>query len=135
MYHPYSFTTNPLGCQSTSSQYFHPFALQSFDLAAAAIHCTLAEYASGKQATVMFSQAEYQGTCCPSPVINFTLEAIALKNHTLVGCLTPPLQRIPDIIGTPQFCSVLIRIDLSSSLSVGSQFLFLLHSSVRIGPP
>ena len=37
----------------------------------------------------MFSQDECQGTFCLSPVINFTPEAIALINHTLLGHFKP----------------------------------------------
>jgi len=75
VYHQLFFTANCLGCQPTTSQYFQPLAPQTLALAAAAIHCALSEYASGKKATVMFSQDEYRGTFGPSPVINFPLEA------------------------------------------------------------
>jgi len=90
IYHQFFFTANSLGRQPTTSQYFQPLTLQTLALAAAAIHRALSEYASGKKATVMFSQDEYRGTFCPSPVINFTPEATALINHTLVGRLLPP---------------------------------------------
>jgi hypothetical protein len=75
IYHQFFLTANSVGRQPTTSQYFQPLAPQTLVLAAAAIHCTLSKYASGKKATVMFSQDEYQGTFGPSPVINFTLEA------------------------------------------------------------
>jgi hypothetical protein len=75
IYHQFFFTANSLGRQPTSSQYFQPLAPQTFALTAAAIQCALSEYASGKKATVMFSQDEYRSTCGPSPVITFTLEA------------------------------------------------------------
>jgi len=75
IYPQFFFTTNSLGRQPTTSQYFQPLAPQTLALAAAAIHCALSEYASGKMAMVMFSQDEYRGTFGPSPVINFTLEA------------------------------------------------------------
>jgi predicted oxidoreductase (fatty acid repression mutant protein) len=39
-------------------------------LVAAAIHCTLSQYTTGKKVTVMFSQDEYQGKFCPSMVID-----------------------------------------------------------------
>jgi len=45
-----------LGRQPMTSQYFEPLALQTFALVAAAIHCTLSDYVTGKKATVMFSQ-------------------------------------------------------------------------------
>jgi len=75
IYQQYFFTATSLGYQPTTSQYFQPLAPQTLVLPAAAIHCTLSEYASGKKGTVMFSQDEYLGTFGPSPVINFTLEA------------------------------------------------------------
>jgi len=75
IYHQFFFTANSLGRQPTTAQYFQPLATQTLALAAAAIHCALSEYTSGKKATVMFSQDEYRGTFGPSPVINFTLEA------------------------------------------------------------
>jgi len=90
IYHQFFFTANSLGHQPMTSQYFQPLTLQTLELAAAAIHCALSEYASGKKATVMFSQDEYQGTFCPSPVINLTQEATAHINHTLLGHLIPP---------------------------------------------
>ena len=62
IYHQFFFTANSLGRQPTTSQYFQPLAPQTLALVAAAIHCALSEYASGKKATVMFSQDEYRGT-------------------------------------------------------------------------
>jgi len=90
IYHQFFFTANSLGRQPTTSQYFQPLAPQTLALVAAAIHCALSEYAGGKKATVMFSQDEYRGTFCPSPMINFTPEATALSNHTLGGHFKPP---------------------------------------------
>jgi len=75
IYHQFFFTANSLGRQPTPSQYFQPLAPQTVALAAASIHWVLSEYPSGKNASVMFSQNEYQGTFGPSPVINFTLGA------------------------------------------------------------
>jgi len=95
IYHQLFFTANSLGRQPTTSQYFHPVTPQTLVLAAAAIHCALSEYAIGKKATVMFSQDEYRGTFCSSPVIKFTPEATALLNHTKVGSLTPPCGATP----------------------------------------
>jgi hypothetical protein len=80
IYHQFFFTANSLGCQPTTSQYFQPLAPQTLVLAASSIHCVLSEYTSGKKATVVFSQDEYQGTFGLSPVINFTLEATTLPN-------------------------------------------------------
>jgi len=59
IYHQFFFTANSLRRQPTTSQYFQPLAPQTLTLAAAAIHCALSEYATGKKATVMFSQDEY----------------------------------------------------------------------------
>ena len=89
IYHQFVFTANGLGRQPTTSQYFQLLTPQTLALAAAAIHCALSEYASGKKATGMFSQDEYRGTFCPSPMINFPPKATALINHTLVGRLIP----------------------------------------------
>ena len=75
IYHQFFFTANSLGCQPITTQYFQPLAPQTLALAAAAIHCALSEYASGKKAMLMFSQDEYRGTFGPSPVISLTLEA------------------------------------------------------------
>jgi hypothetical protein len=89
IYHQFFFTVNSLGHQPITYQYFQPLTPQTIVLAAAAIHCVLSKYASGKKATVMFSQDEYQGTFCASPVINFTPEATAHINHTLLARLIP----------------------------------------------
>ena len=89
MYHQFFFTANSLGCLPTTSQCFQPLTLQNLALAEIAIYCAPSEYASGKMATVMFAQNEYRGTFCPSPVINFTLEATTLIYYTLVGRLIP----------------------------------------------
>jgi len=62
IYHQFFFTANSLGRQPTTSQYFQPLAPQTLALVAAAIHCALSEYATGKKATGMFSQDEYRGT-------------------------------------------------------------------------
>ena len=90
IYHQFFFRANSLGRQPTTSQCFQPLAPQTLALVAAAIHCTLSEYAGGKKATGMFSQDEYRGTFCPSPMINFTAKATALINHTLGGRFKPP---------------------------------------------
>jgi len=48
IYHQIFITTNSLGRQPTTSQYFQPLAAQTLALAATAIHYALSEYASGK---------------------------------------------------------------------------------------
>jgi hypothetical protein len=78
-YHQFLFTANSLGRQLTTSQFFQPLTPQTLVLVAAAIHCVLSEYATGKKVTVMFSQDEYRGKFCPSTVTNcISAEAIAL---------------------------------------------------------
>jgi len=58
IYHQFFFTANWLGRQPMTSQYIQPLTPPTLALAGAAIHCTLSEFASGKKATVIFSQAE-----------------------------------------------------------------------------
>jgi hypothetical protein len=70
IYHEFFFTANSLGRQPTTSQIFKPLIPPMLALVAAAIHCALSEYASGKKVTVMFSQDEYRGKVCPSTVID-----------------------------------------------------------------
>jgi hypothetical protein len=98
IYHQFFFSTNSLGRQPTTSQYSQPLAPQTLALAAATIHCALSEYASGKKATVMFSQYEDRGTFGTSPVINSTLEATTQSithpqgHHTPTHpCIATPL--------------------------------------------
>jgi hypothetical protein len=93
IYHHFSFTANILGQQPTTSQFFQPLTPQTLALVAAAIHCALSEYATGKQGTVMFSQDEYRGIFCPSTVTDcISAEAIALIEFKLhmVGLLHSP---------------------------------------------
>jgi len=114
IYHKFFFAANSLGCQPTTSQYFQPLAPQTLALAAAAIHCALSEYASGKKATVMFSQDEYRGTFGLSPVITSTLEATTQSITYQRPHYTPPpppLQRKSTRIGTPQSLSELLSLD------------------------
>jgi len=56
IYHQVFFTINSLGHQPMTSQHIQPLTVQTLALAAAAIYFALSEYASGKKATVMFSQ-------------------------------------------------------------------------------
>jgi hypothetical protein len=82
-YHEFVFTTNSLGRQPTTSQFFQPLIRQTIALVAAAIRCVLSEFATGKMITVRFSQDEYQGKFCPSTVTDFiSAKAIALINFT-----------------------------------------------------
>jgi len=63
------FTTNSLGRRPTTSPFFQSLSPQKLALVAAVVHCTRAEYGTGKMVTVMFSQDEYQGKFCPCTVI------------------------------------------------------------------
>jgi len=86
----------------------------------------------------MFSQDEYQGTFCPSRMINFTPEATALINHTFVGLFKPPpttMWRNSARIGAPQSSSALLSLESISSISFHSQFLLFRRSSAGIGAP
>ena len=109
------FPANGLGREPTTSQYFQPLTPQTLAVVAMAIHCVLSEYATGKKATVMISQDEYRGTFCPSPMLNFTPEATALINYTVVGRFKPPLPppcgAKSATIGSPQSLSALIILD------------------------
>jgi hypothetical protein len=114
IYHQFFFTANSLGRQPTTSQFFQPLTPQTLALVAAAIHCALSEYATGKKVTVMFSQDEYRGKFCPSTVTDcISAEAIALIKFKLhmVGLLhTPPPQWCSSaIIGAPQSPSALLN--------------------------
>jgi hypothetical protein len=59
IYQQFFITTNSFGQQPTTSQFFQPLTPQTLALVAAAIHCKLSEYATGKKVTVMFSQDGY----------------------------------------------------------------------------
>jgi len=81
---------------------------------AAAIHCVLSEYATGKKVTVMFLEDEYQGKFSPSTVIDtITAEAIAhikLNFHIVEPHYTPlPQWCFSAIMGAPQSPSVLLN--------------------------
>jgi len=138
IYHQLFFMANSLGSQPTTSQYFQPLAPQTLALVATAIHCALSEYAGGKKATVLYSQDEYRGTFCPSPMIYFSPDATAPFNHTLVGRFKPPpttMRCNSARIGTPQFPLVLLSLDSLFSISFCSQFLVFRRSSAGIGTP
>ena len=132
IFHQFFFTTNSLGCQPTTSQYFQPLTPQTLVLATTAFHCALSEYTSGKKAMVMFSQDEYRGTFSPSPMINFTL-AVTTQSITHRWPLDTPAPLIPPaaqlhqnrrcsiLVGAPQprlslFCFILQSIPPLSAL-------------------
>ena len=113
MYHQLFFTAHSLGQQPTTSQFFQPLTPQIIALAAAAIHCALSEYATGKKVTVRFSQDKYQGEFCPSTVIHcITAEDIAhikFKFH-IVGLIhTHSPMVLSAMIGAPQSPSALLN--------------------------
>jgi len=54
IYHQFLLTANTLGRQLTTSQFIQPLSPQTLAHVAAAIHCELSEYATGKKVTVMF---------------------------------------------------------------------------------
>jgi hypothetical protein len=85
------FTANSLGHQPATSQYVEPLTLHTCALVASAIHCVLSDYVIQTKTTVMFSQDDYRGTFCPSPLITFTTKATVLINHTLVVHVAPYL--------------------------------------------
>jgi len=130
--HQFLFTTNSLGRQPTTSQYFQPLAPQTLALAASAIHCVLSEYACGKKATVKFSQNEYRGTFGLSPVIIFTLGATTelITHQRPHHTPAPPVQGNSTRISCPQSSSELLSLDWTSSISFRNQFLLsaLLYS-------
>ena len=68
--HQFFFIANSLGRQPTTSQFVQPLTPQTLALVAAAIHCALSQYATGKKVTVMCSQDEYRGELCHSTVID-----------------------------------------------------------------
>jgi len=117
IYHHFFFTANSLGRQPTTSQFFQPLTPQTLPLVAAAIHCELSEYATGREVTVMFSQDEYWGKFCLSTVIDcITAEAIAqiiFKLHMLGLPHTPSSM-------------VLLRYNMGSSMPIGA------HQSPRL---
>jgi len=134
IYYQYFFTANSFGRQPTTSQFFQPLAPQLLALVAAAIHCALSEYATGKKVTVMFSQDEYRGKFCPSLVMDcITTEATALINYTWWGFFSSAWFSSA-IIGAPQSPSALLswnwRFNISFSapycISVSAQLEWVL---------
>jgi len=154
IYHQFFFTANSLGRQPTTLQFFQTLTPQTLALVAAAIHCALSGYATGKKVTVMFSQDEYRGKFCPSAVTDcISAEAIALIKFKLhmVGLLhTPPPQWCSSaIIGAPQspsalhnprrrssIPSALLSLDWCFNISFSApDCLFCPRSSSRMGAP
>jgi len=91
IYHQLFFTANSLGRKATTLHFVQLLTPQTLNLVAAAIHCALSEFGTGKKATVMFCQDEYGGKLCPSMVIDcITAEAIALINYPRWGCFLHP---------------------------------------------
>jgi hypothetical protein len=121
IYHQFFLTTNSLGQQPTTSQFFQPLTPQTLALVATAIHYALSEYATGKMVTVMFSQDEYRGKFCPSTVMDcISAEATALINYTWWGCFIPSPWFSSAIIGAPQSPSALLRYHRRSSIPIGA---------------
>jgi hypothetical protein len=77
-----------------TSQYIQPLTLQTKARVATAIHCMLSEYPSRKKATVMFSQHEYGGTFCPSPIIR--------RNYARIGST----QSLLPLLSLDSLCSI-----------------------------
>jgi len=128
--HEQFFTANNLGWQSTTSRYFQPLAPHTAVLVAGAVHSRMSKFTSLKKAMVIFSQDEYQGTLCLSPVINDLVEANILSNLTVVvGCLITPLGHNYASLGTPQFPSELLSFDWCSFIVFRSWFLIFPRSS------
>lgn len=110
--HPSFGKTSSSVWSPTSFLFIQHLAPPTLPLAAVAIHCELAQYAIAKKAMVMFSQHDYQGTFCPSPRIDFTLETTILLNDTLMGRSICPLWLKPIEIGASQSLSALIYLAL-----------------------
>jgi len=110
IYHQFFLTANNLGRQLTTSPIFQPLSPQTLALVAAAIHCALSEYATGKKITVMSSQDEYRGKFCPSTVITLFYCRSRCITHQfhMAGCLIPP---------SPM---VLLRWNSRSSIPIGT---------------
>jgi hypothetical protein len=104
IYHHFSFTANILGQQPTTSQFFQPLTPQTLALVAAAIHCALSEYATGKKGTVMFSQDEYRSIFCPATVTDSSSALLSIDGQ------------LP-YIGPPQSLSALLGLHLRPSIS------------------
>ena len=110
IYHQLFITDNSLERQRPTSQFIQLRTPQTLALVAAAIHCILSKYATGKKVTVMFSQDEYRGKFCPSMVIDcISAEATALLiNYTWWAASYPP----PPMD--------LLRCDRCSSIPIGA---------------
>jgi len=142
IYHRNFFTTNSFGRKLTTSLFFHPLALQMLVLVAAAIHCALSEYATGKKVTVMLSQDEYRGKISLSTVIDcITAEATALINYTWWAAVYPPAPPPPPwcfsaIIGAPQSPTPLLSVDWRFDISFSYPYCLVSWCSYyRMGAP
>jgi len=130
IYHQFFFTANRLVCQPTTFQFYELLTLQTLTLAALVIHFLPSEYVSGKKSTVMISQDEYYCKFCPSPVMNFSLEATAFI-----------IQHIGRLLHTPTVCTTplslaLLNIRLLSSDWIATpMFHSMLHASSCGAPP
>jgi len=130
IYLQFLLNANSLGRLPTTLQLFQPVALQTLALVAAAIHCALSEYATGRKITVMFSQDEYRGKFCPSTVLDcITGEATVLINYPWWAASYPPPWVSSAIIGTTQSPSVLLSLDLLF------HFLFSAPYCISVGAP
>ena len=138
IYRPFVFTANSLGRQRTTSQFFQLLTPQTLVLVAAAIHCALSEYATGKKVTVMCSQDGYRGKFCPSTVMDcITAKATALINYTwCAASYTPP----PIVLFCHNRCFSILAHALQSGLALWyliqhSILHFCRRSSPKMGTP
>jgi hypothetical protein len=121
IYHQFFFTTNSLGQQPTTSQFFQSLTPQTLTLVATAMHCALSEYATGKKVTVMFSQDTYRGRFCPSMVTDcISAEAIALIKFKLhmVGLLHTPPPPPMVLVHNNRHCSIPVGAPQSTSMLI-----------------
>jgi len=138
IYAQFIFTTNSLGRQLTTSQFFQLLTPLTLLLVTAAIHCMLSEYATWKKIAVIFSQDKYQDEFYPPTVKNcITAEAITPLNYTLWGCNIPPPQWCSSaIMGAFQSLSALHSLHWCFDITFCTPYcLFGLHSSSRMGTP
>jgi len=145
IYHQCFFTSNNFGRQPTTSQFFQLLPLPRLAVVAAAFHCALYEFATGKKVTVMLSQDEYWGIFCPSTsryCITTDVHSqwsIVLLQMPLHSCIThgraasyhPPKWCSSAILAAPQSLSALITLDqrFDNSFSAGFCFFSLCSSS------
>jgi len=124
IYHQHFLTANNWGLQPTIYSILKPLTLPTSLVADKAIPYVSSEYSLPNKATSKFPHNEYLGAFCPSPIINFTLEATAFIMHTLV-CrhipLPPPSAQLHQYrhciisVGTPQPCTAVLDFTLNYS--------------------